>query len=82
MSDIGEFDGEVTVVPCGMCRATGVEPGGKHACEWCDGEKTAVALGHWVRASSDRQRAKLGHLLDEDVAITGTAGPTSVWDRA
>ncbi len=46
---------DTTEVPCGMCRATGVDQQGATAsatgvaCPWCEGTKTILALGCWVR---------------------------------
>jgi hypothetical protein len=52
-----EYDAadDTTEVPCGMCRATGIDQQSDAtiilatACPWCDGTKTTLALGHWVR---------------------------------
>ncbi len=44
---LGIYDAEdgTTEVPCGMCRATGVDD--RFACQWCDGTRTVLALGDW-----------------------------------
>jgi RecJ-like exonuclease len=44
-------DDNTTLVPCGMCRGTGVDD--QFACQWCDGTRTVLALGEWQRCGPE-----------------------------